>query len=252
MSPLGATVIAVGLNFVSLSPDSSGNGSFRTISPVRALNLIPSGVVVAGAVEELAVRFVADLQVVDVGIAVAEEAPDDLALGREDEDAGMGARVDVAVLVDDDPAVARPDHGLPVRAEAPARHPCRTSSDRTPFARAERFPLPGPAKRVQETRVRARATKVGRCVTIRTPRCDRMGGNRRGYQSPPPRKSWSMFGVCPPSTASASFGLLPFPFGRRSQKRPGCRYPLAHPSGLTLRSFGSRRVMVAGVSGRKT
>ncbi len=42
MSPLGATVIAVGLNFFSFSPDSSGNGSFRTISPVWALNLIPS------------------------------------------------------------------------------------------------------------------------------------------------------------------------------------------------------------------
>ncbi len=42
MSPLGATVIAVGLNGFDFSPDASGNGSFRTISPVRALNLIPS------------------------------------------------------------------------------------------------------------------------------------------------------------------------------------------------------------------
>ena len=92
------------------------------MSPVRALNLIPSAFDVAGPVDELAVRFLADLHVVDVGILVAEEAADHLAFGREDEDPGVGARVDVAVLVDDDAAVAWPDHGLPVGAEAPARH----------------------------------------------------------------------------------------------------------------------------------
>ena len=115
-------MIAVGLNFFRFRPDSSGNGSFKTISPVRALNLIPSALALRAAVDELAVRFLADLHVVDVGILVAEEAADHLAVGREDEDAGMGARVDVALLVDHDAAVARPDHRLPVGAEAPARH----------------------------------------------------------------------------------------------------------------------------------
>ncbi len=32
-------MIAVGLNLSRLSPDSSGNGSFRTISPLLMLNL---------------------------------------------------------------------------------------------------------------------------------------------------------------------------------------------------------------------
>ena len=79
MSPLGATVIAVGLNFFSFRPDSSGNGQLQDDVAGLGVELDPLGVVVAGRVDELAVGFLADLHVVDVGILVAEEAADHLA-----------------------------------------------------------------------------------------------------------------------------------------------------------------------------
>ena len=49
MSPFGATVIAVGLNFFRPRPDSVGNGSLSATSPVWALNLIPSAALLRAA-----------------------------------------------------------------------------------------------------------------------------------------------------------------------------------------------------------
>ncbi len=122
MSPFGRDGDRRGVELLQLQARFLGERQLQDDVAGPGVELDPLGVGVAGPVDELAVRFLADLHVVDVGILVAEEAADHLAVGREDEDAGMGARVDVALLVDDDAAVARPDHRLPVGAEAPARH----------------------------------------------------------------------------------------------------------------------------------
>ena len=105
MSPFGATVIAVGLNFVSFRPDSSGNGSLQDDLAGVGVELDPLGVRVASAVDELGVPFVANLHVVACRVLVAQVLLDHLAVGREDDDPLVRADVDVAVLVDHDAAV---------------------------------------------------------------------------------------------------------------------------------------------------
>src|SRR5207247_8747128 len=61
-----------------------------------------------GGVDELLAVLVADLHAVDAGQLFAAEAFEELAVGRVDHDGGVAAvhaEVDVALLVDDDPAV---------------------------------------------------------------------------------------------------------------------------------------------------
>ena len=167
MSPFGATVIAVGLNLLQLQARFFGERQLQDDVAGPGVELDPFGIVVAGPVDELAVRFLADLHVVDVGILIAQEAADHLAVGREDEDPGMGTRVDIAR-----PCRPRRCRGtarsrISRRARGPSPAPCQTSSGRTPSAPAEACP-----PHEWATRVRKRATKamdVERFITKMTP-----------------------------------------------------------------------------------
>ena len=78
-----------GVEFLQLQTRLLGERELQDDVAGPGVELDPFGIGVAGRVDELAVRFLADLHVVDVGILVAKEAADHLAFGREDEDAGM-------------------------------------------------------------------------------------------------------------------------------------------------------------------
>ena len=169
-----------GIEFLQLQARFLGKRELQDDLAGPGVELDSLGVVVAGRVDELAVRFLADLHVVDVGILVAEEAADHLAVGREDEDAGVGARVDVAVLVDDDAAVASARSRTSRRRRGPSPAPCRTSSARTPSARAGAYP----PRRTENAAVQTSATarpnerffmvKAPGCFNLRSP-SDRTG-----------------------------------------------------------------------------
>ena len=97
-----------------------GEGELQDDVAGLGVELDPFGVGVAGAVDEFAFFFVPDFHVVDVGILFAKETANHFAIGRENENTGRGAGVDVSFLVDDDAAVGGSDDRFAIRPKAPA------------------------------------------------------------------------------------------------------------------------------------
>ena len=146
MSPFGATVIAVGLNLLQLQSRFLGKPELQHDVPGFGVELDPFGVGIAGAVNEFALGFVADLHVVDVRVFVSHEAADHFPVRREDEDPQLRAGVDVPRLVDHDAAVSRTDDRFPVCPRVPSRGPCRRSSIPQPIRTGWTFPPRKPAR----------------------------------------------------------------------------------------------------------
>src|SRR5262245_3899617 len=78
------------------------------------------GVVVAGPINKFFSAFVANLHVVEHRVGLAEILRDDFAIGRENDDAFVRTDIDVATLVDRNPAVRRPESRLAIRPQTPA------------------------------------------------------------------------------------------------------------------------------------
>ena len=89
---------------------------------VGCIELDPFGVFVAGAVKVFGAVFIANLDVVQVGVRFAEKLARHLAVRRKSDHALVGAGVDRAVLADDHAAVRRADGGFALRGEPPAGH----------------------------------------------------------------------------------------------------------------------------------
>ena len=105
---------------VEIEPRFLGDAELEHDLPGDGVNLDPLAGDVAGAVQVFAFPFGVDLQIVDVGVGIAEEPADDLPVGGEAKDPQGGAGPDRAILADGDAAVGRADLRLPILAEAPA------------------------------------------------------------------------------------------------------------------------------------